>query len=106
ARGTLLALDQLLFAGLITETEHRALGESYRFLRHTEHVLQLEGGRQTQKLPRAPEGLDVLARRLGFPDAATFAEALSATTAEVARLFATLGAPEPGPPDEVADLLG
>jgi glutamate-ammonia-ligase adenylyltransferase len=105
ARGTLVALDQLLFAGLLTETEHRALGESYRFLRRAEHVLQLEGGRQTQKLPRAPAALEVLAGRLDYPDAEAFGAALSAVTAEVARLFSTLGAPEPGPPDEVAALL-
>jgi glutamate-ammonia-ligase adenylyltransferase len=105
ARGTLVVLDQLLFAGLITENEHRTLAEAYRFLRRAEHLLQLEGGRQTQKLPGTPEGLDVLARRLDLADGAAFGAALARVTADVARLFATLGAPEPGPPDEVATLV-
>jgi glutamate-ammonia-ligase adenylyltransferase len=106
ARGTLVVLDQLLFAGLITENEHRTLAEAYRFLRRAEHLLQLEGGRQTQKLPGTREALDVLARRLELADADAFSATLARVTAEVARLFATLGAPEPGPPDEVAALLG
>jgi glutamate-ammonia-ligase adenylyltransferase len=106
ARGTLVVLDQLLFAGLITETEHRTLTESYRFLRRAEHLLQLESGRQTQTLPRGREALDVLARRIDLPDADAFGQALARITAEVAHLFGTLGAPEPGPPDAVAALLG
>src|SRR3970282_780937 len=51
ARSTLLALDQLLFSGLITEAEHRALGAAYVWLRRAEHLLQLDSGRQTQRLP-------------------------------------------------------
>jgi [glutamine synthetase] adenylyltransferase / [glutamine synthetase]-adenylyl-L-tyrosine phosphorylase len=54
ARSTLVALDQLLFAGLITETEHRALAAAYVWLRGAEHLLQLESGLQTQRLPTDP----------------------------------------------------
>ena len=50
-RGTLAALDALLFAGLVTDDEHLALWRAYRWLRHVEHVLQLEGGLQTQTIP-------------------------------------------------------
>lgn len=105
ARTTVIALDQLLFAGLITETEHRSLTEAYRFLRHAEHLLQLEGGRQTQRLPSTRDALDVLARRLDFASGAALTDELAQITGEVARLFATLSAEEPGPPGEVAALL-
>ena len=87
-RGTLAALDGLLFAGLVTDDEHLALTRAYRWLRHVEHVLQLEGGLQTQALP---DDREVLARRLDYPDAAAFDRELAVHTAEVARLFATLG---------------
>jgi glutamate-ammonia-ligase adenylyltransferase len=91
ARSTLAALDQLVFAGIIAAAEQRTLATAYRFLRHVEHVLQLEGGRQTQRLPTDRARLAALARRLDLADAAALADALRAHTAEVARLFATLG---------------
>src|SRR3569832_2051712 len=87
-RGTLAALDGLLFAGRVTDDEHLALTRAYRWLRHVEHVLQLEGGLQTQALP---DDREVLARRLDYPDAAAFDRELAVHTTEVARLFATLG---------------
>lgn len=96
-RGTLAALDALLFAGLITDDEHLALYRAYRWLRHAEHVLQLEGGLQTQRVPPVH---DVLARRLGYADAAAFDAALAVHTRAVSQLFATLG----DPADEHADV--
>ena len=92
ARGTLAALDQLLFAGLVTDDEHLTLYRAYRWLRHVEHVLQLEAGQQTQTVPGDPHARAVLARRLGFADDAGFEAQLARHTAGVARLFATLGA--------------
>jgi glutamate-ammonia-ligase adenylyltransferase len=99
-RGTLAALDALLFAGLMTDDEHLALWRAYRWLRHVEHVLQLEGGLQTQTVPDDPARRRALARRLGYPDEAAFAVALARHTAAVSRLFATLG----DPTDELADV--
>ena len=72
-RGTLAALDALLFAGLITDDEHLALWRAYRWLRHTEHVLQLEGGLQTQIVPADDARRLVLARRLGYAGDVAFA---------------------------------
>jgi len=92
-RGTLAALDALLFAGLITDDEHLALWRAYRWLRHTEHVLQLEGGLQTQIVPDDDARRLVLAKRLGYPSDVAFAFALVKHTAAVSRLFATLGDP-------------
>jgi len=92
ARGTLKTLDALLFAGLVTDDEHLALGRAYRWLRHVEHLLQLEGGRQTQTVPGDPELRTTLARRLGYPDLGAFEADLARHTRAVARAFATLGA--------------
>src|SRR5215831_12499577 len=92
-RGTLAALDALLFAGLITDDEHLALWRAYRWLRHTEHVLQLEGGLQTQIVPDDEARRGLLARRLGYPGGAAFDADLCRHTDAVSRLFATLGDP-------------
>ena len=105
-RSTLGALDQLLYAGIISDSERAALADAYRFLRHIEHLLQLETGRQTQRLPQGRGALEVLARRLGHPDADALLAALAGHTAAVSRLFATLGEEEEGPPPEVVALLG
>jgi glutamate-ammonia-ligase adenylyltransferase len=107
-RSTLAALDALLFAGLATDDEHLALWRAYRWMRHAEHVLQLEGGLQTQTVPEDDARRLVLARRLGYPDEAAFAAALSHHTTAVAKLFATLGDAEerPGAIDVEAILGG
>ncbi len=105
ARGTLIALDQQFFAGLLTESEHRALVDAYEFLRHAEHVLQLESGRQTQRMPTDAAALDLVGRRMGRTDLETFREELSVHTSEVSRLFATLGEQDEGAPPEIAALL-
>ncbi len=99
-RGTRAALDALLFAGLITDDEHDALWRAYRWLRHTEHVLQLEGGLQTQIVPDDEARRRVLAHRLGYLASDAFAAELARHTTAVSRLFATLG----DPADEDADV--
>ncbi|MCE9580394.1 MAG: hypothetical protein K8W52_45165, partial [Deltaproteobacteria bacterium] len=94
AHGTLAALDQLLFAGLVTDDEHLVLWRAYRWLRHVEHVLQLDGGRQTQRVPAEPTARLVVARRVGYATLAEFEAELTRHTRAVAGLFATLGAPD------------
>jgi len=93
-RGTLAALDALQFAGLVTDDEHLAAWRAYRWMRHAEHVLQLEGGLQTQTVPEDDAARVALARRLGYASDVTFAIDLVKHTAAVARLFATLGGDE------------
>ncbi len=90
-RGTLAALDALVFAGLVSDDEHEALWRAYRWLRHAEHVLQLEGGLQTQIVPEDEAARVRLARRLGYPTEVVFASELARHTSAVSRLFATLG---------------
>ena len=105
-RGTLDALDALLFAGLVTDDEHGALWRAYRWLRHAEHVLQLEGGLQTQTVPEDDEARMRLARRLGYSSDITFAIDLVKYTSAVSRLFLTLGVPVDESVDVTAILRG
>jgi len=105
-RGTLAALDALLFAGFVTDDEHLGLCEAYRWLRHAEHVLQLEGGLQTQTVPEDDVTRAVLARRLGYPSDRAFALQLFKHTSIVARLFATLGEDDGEVPDVTTILAG
>ena len=89
-RGTLAALDALLFAGLVTDDEHQVLWRAYRWLRHAEHVLQLEGGLQTQLVPDDDDARLVVAKRLGYPTDVAFAMDLYKHTSAVAALFASI----------------
>jgi glutamate-ammonia-ligase adenylyltransferase len=98
-RGTLAALDALLFAGLVTDDEHEALYRAYRWLRHAEHLLQLEGGLQTQTLPADPAARALFAARLG--SASAFDADLARYTGQVAQLFKTLG----DAPDDRTDIV-
>ena len=67
-RGTLDALDALLYTGLITHTDHTTLGEAYVFFRHVEHQVQMHEDRQTHTLPLDLKGLEHLSTRmLGQP---------------------------------------
>src|SRR5580692_2266605 len=65
-RNTLLALQALERAGCLTDQEYRVLDDSYRFLRKTEHRLQLLFDLQTHQLPGGTEELRKLARRMGY----------------------------------------
>lgn len=104
-RGTLAALDALQFAGLVTDDEHQALWRAYRWMRHAEHVLQLEAGLQTQTVPEDDVARQRLARRLGYRSDVAFAIDLVKHTAAVSRLFVTLGDPADENP-EVTAILG
>ncbi len=65
-RNTLQALQALEAAGCLTDQEYRVLDDAYRFLRRTEHRLQLLFDLQTQHLPDAPDDLRSLALRMGY----------------------------------------
>jgi glutamate-ammonia-ligase adenylyltransferase len=67
-RNTLLAIQALTTAGCLTSTEGQLLENSYRFLRKTEHRLQLLSDLQTHHLPERGEDYRRLALRLGFSD--------------------------------------
>lgn len=104
-RGTLRALDKLLYSGFVSEREHRALVEAYVFLRRVEHRLQLDEGRQTHALPADPERRALFARRLGFAGLEAFEVRLARHRREVTEIYETLGAPEQAAPPPVLALL-
>lgn len=60
--GTLLALARLHDRDFLSGTEYSRLVDAYEYLRHLEHLLQLEDDRQTHALPSAPADLARLAR--------------------------------------------
>ncbi len=68
-RNTLLALDALEIAGCLNSPETYILADAYRFLRKTEHRLQLLFDLQTHKLPTEADELRKLARRMGYAEA-------------------------------------
>lgn len=61
--GTLFALQKLADKGYLRQRDFGRLSRAYLFLRNVEHLLQLERGQQTHRLPVQPEALAVLARR-------------------------------------------
>ena len=67
-RNTLLALEALEIAGCLTPHETYTLADAYRFLRKTEHRLQLLFDLQTHKLPATPDELRKLALRMGYAE--------------------------------------
>ncbi len=67
-RNTLLALEALEIAGCLTSVETFQLSDAYRFLRKTEHRLQLLFDLQTHRLPTSHDELRKLALRMGYRD--------------------------------------
>src|SRR5207237_6580508 len=66
-RGTLPALDRLLFAGLISSRDRDELAEAYVFLRRLEHRVQMVAERQTHALLDDAAERSRLARRASYP---------------------------------------
>jgi glutamate-ammonia-ligase adenylyltransferase len=91
SRSTLEALRALTLRGHISAAAERDMVDAYRFLRTLEHRLQMIDDQQTHTLPKTKEGLDHVARFMGFTDTATFEETLTAKLTCVqghyARLF-------------------
>ncbi|MGZ6123766.1 MAG: bifunctional [glutamate--ammonia ligase]-adenylyl-L-tyrosine phosphorylase/[glutamate--ammonia-ligase] adenylyltransferase [Myxococcales bacterium] len=90
ARGTLKALERLLYAGLISSRDRDELGEAYVVLRRLEHRIQMVAERQTHSLPDDPPERGRLARRAGYPDAAAMERDLSRHRAHVEARFKDL----------------
>ena len=61
--GTLFALQKLAEKGYLRQHDYGPLSRAYLFLRNVEHLLQLEHGQQTHRLPTSRDALAVLARR-------------------------------------------
>jgi glutamate-ammonia-ligase adenylyltransferase len=65
-RNTLKAMEALEHAGCLNDQEYHILADAYRFLRKTEHRLQLMFDLQTHRLPSTTEELLKLALRMGY----------------------------------------
>jgi len=89
-RGTLKALDRLLYAGLISSRDRDELGEAYVVLRRLEHRIQMVAERQTHAVPEDPRERERLARRAGYPDAAAMEGDLAAHRSNVEARFKDL----------------
>ncbi|WP_035831258.1 bifunctional [glutamine synthetase] adenylyltransferase/[glutamine synthetase]-adenylyl-L-tyrosine phosphorylase [Kaistia adipata] len=78
-RRTLDMLKILAAKGWITSETADDLGRCYRFLRAIEHRLQMIADEQTHTLPETEEGLEVIARLMGFKTVKAFSKDLVAT---------------------------
>jgi len=65
-RNSLMALDLLAEAKLISDDDRQQLSDAYRFLRTVEHRIQVVQERQTHNLPTKEDEVLALARRSGF----------------------------------------
>jgi [glutamine synthetase] adenylyltransferase / [glutamine synthetase]-adenylyl-L-tyrosine phosphorylase len=92
-RNTLLAMHALEQAGCLTAQEYQILDDAYRFLRKTEHRLQLLFDLQTHRLPSTEDELRKLALRMGYKSDARRGkkgtQLFSAGGKELRPLFAT-----------------
>lgn len=87
---TLISLGRLADRDLISEQERTQLSEAYVFLRVLEHRLQMEQGLQTHTVPENNTQRSLVARRMGFSEAAAlvlFNGALELHTTNVRRAY-------------------
>jgi glutamate-ammonia-ligase adenylyltransferase len=89
-RTTLGALKIFEARGLITPEVRADLDAAYRFLRLTEHRLQMIDDQQTHTLPTTDEGLDHVARFCGFAETNAFEETLRGHLGRVQEHYAHL----------------
>jgi len=97
-RTTLLAMEALDRVGCLTDQEFHILDDTYRFLRKTEHRLQLLFDLQTHRLPDGLEELRKLALRMGYAQERRVRGQRSGVREDGLR------APDPSPPAPVGEL--
>jgi glutamate-ammonia-ligase adenylyltransferase len=68
-RGTLKALERLLYAGLLSSRDRDELAEAYVVLRRLEHRVQMVAERQTHSMPEDLRERERLARRAAYANA-------------------------------------
>ena len=84
---TLKALYELAQLELIPQKEIVELDRAYRFLRQTEHRLQIEAEQQTHTVPDEPEHLRRVALSLGFSSAEEYIAELNEQMQRVRSIF-------------------
>lgn len=105
---TLDGLVRLAEFDFLQADEYRELTSAYLLFRVIEHALQLKHSRQTHTLPNDPVELELLARRLDFPNAEHLTTHFQQHRAAVRRIFekyvgaAKNSAPTPTPVSNAA----
>jgi len=89
-RGTLKALERLLYAGLISSRDRDELAEAYVVLRRLEHRVQMVAERQTHSMPEDPRERERLARRAGYATASAMEQDLAVHRGHVEGRFKDL----------------
>ncbi len=95
-RSTVPMLGELAKRNWITAEARDAMTRQYWFLRSVEHAVQMVADEQTHTLPDTDEGLERIARMLGYEDAHAFSAVFRSSLQEVERHYAALfeAAPE------------
>jgi glutamate-ammonia-ligase adenylyltransferase len=89
-RETVPMLNELAARGWITAEARDALVRQYWFLRDVEHAIQMVADEQAHTLPEDEEGLDRIARMLGFAGREAFSAAFRQSLQEVEGHYAAL----------------
>jgi Glutamine synthetase adenylyltransferase len=84
---TLISLSRLSDRGLLTEHELTELFDAYEFLRHLEHLLQMENGLQTHTVPEAMERRQLIGKRMNFKGGNELDQNLKAHTKNVSKIY-------------------
>jgi glutamate-ammonia-ligase adenylyltransferase len=84
---TLRALQGMAQLELLPKKDVLELDRAYRFLRRTEHRLQIEAEQQTHTVPLEPESVRLLAVSLGLESPARFRKALQQEMQRVHSIF-------------------
>ncbi len=101
--GTLLALSRLQDKDFLSGAEYGQLASAYQFLRHLEHRLQLDEDLQTHTLPREPDALELLARRMPGGDSAEWLQReLASHFAQVREIYDRVVHSRSGQPEATA----
>ncbi|HKI74831.1 MAG TPA: bifunctional [glutamate--ammonia ligase]-adenylyl-L-tyrosine phosphorylase/[glutamate--ammonia-ligase] adenylyltransferase, partial [Pseudomonadales bacterium] len=88
-RRLMTVLEILQREGMLPAEDTRRLIDAYRFLRDSEHVVQAEQDRQTQRLPGSPLSQQRLAEAMGYADFEQYARVLAEHREAVMQSFET-----------------
>ncbi|MBC7899815.1 MAG: hypothetical protein H7070_07140 [Saprospiraceae bacterium] len=84
---TLKSLARLADRKLLSESELTGLFDAYEFLRHLEHILQMENGLQTHTVPDETVKRSVVSKRMSFSRIGDFESSLAVHAATVNSVF-------------------
>ncbi|MDB5591373.1 bifunctional [glutamine synthetase] adenylyltransferase/[glutamine synthetase]-adenylyl-L-tyrosine phosphorylase [Enterovirga sp.] len=104
-RRTLDMLGALHGEGWISAGARDELSAAYRFLREIEHRLQMVDDEQTQRLPSDPEALARFAGFAGYPDTASFGDALTGHARRVQHHYGLLFEDAPALASDLGSLV-